>query len=170
VMLASASVPIAFPPVFFEVEAGGRRYDEMHVDGAVAANAFYNGGVFNPSIIRERGGRGAGREEIFVIHNGQLLPVPEQTPRSLRGIALRTLESAGRAGVVGDLFRIRAFAREAQASFYWITIPEGVELEGSEIFDPAVMRRLYDVGYREANAGPEWKTLPPGFQFDETPQ
>jgi hypothetical protein len=25
VMLASASIPIVFPPVFFEVEAGGRR-------------------------------------------------------------------------------------------------------------------------------------------------
>src|SRR5215510_11566352 len=170
VMLASASVPIAFPPVFFEVEASGRRYDEMHVDGAVAANAFYNGGVFNPSIIRERGGRGAGREDIFVIHNGQLLPVAEQIPRSLRGIALRTLESAARAGVVGDLFRIRAFAREARAGFYWITIPEGVELEGAEVFDPVVMRRLYDVGYGTAKAGPRWNTRPPGFDFDETPQ
>jgi len=170
VMLASASVPIAFPPVFFEVEAGGRRYDEMHVDGAVAATAFYNGGVFNPSMIRERGGRGAGREDIFVIHNGQLLPVAEQIPRSLRGIALRTLESAGRAGVVGDLFRIRAFAREAQAGFYWITIPEGVEVEGAEVFDPIVMRRLYDVGYGAAKAGPKWNTRPPGFDFDETPQ
>ena len=37
VMLASASIPVAFPPVFFEVEAGGQRYDEMHVDGAVEA-------------------------------------------------------------------------------------------------------------------------------------
>ena len=37
VMLASASIPVAFPPVFFEVELrpGGPRYDEMHVDGGV---------------------------------------------------------------------------------------------------------------------------------------
>ena len=40
VMLASASIPIAFPPVLFDVEAGGRRYDEMHVDGAVGARVF----------------------------------------------------------------------------------------------------------------------------------
>ena len=72
VMFASASVPIAFPPVFFEVEAGGRLYDEMHVDGAVAATVFLNVGVFRPSLIRERAGLGAGREDIFVIHNGQL--------------------------------------------------------------------------------------------------
>ena len=56
VMFASASVPIAFPPVFFEVEADGRLYDEMHVDGAVAATVFLNAGVFRPSLIRERAG------------------------------------------------------------------------------------------------------------------
>ena len=47
VMLASASVPVAFPPVFFDVVAGGSDYDEMHVDGAVAARVFYNGGVLS---------------------------------------------------------------------------------------------------------------------------
>jgi predicted acylesterase/phospholipase RssA len=168
-MLASASVPIAFPPVLFDVEAGGRSYDEMHVDGAVAARAFYNGGVFNPALIRTRGGRGEGREDIYMIHNGQLPPVADQVPRSLRGIALRTLDTAGKSGVVGDIFRIRSFAREAQASFYWITIPAGVELEGNEVFDPVIMRRLYDVGYGTATAGPEWISRPPGFRFDVAP-
>jgi hypothetical protein len=56
VMLASASIPVAFPPVFFEVEAGGLRYDEMHVDGGVAANVFSSGGVFNFPEAREWGG------------------------------------------------------------------------------------------------------------------
>jgi len=32
VMLASASIPGAFPPVYFDVELNGRKYDEMHVD------------------------------------------------------------------------------------------------------------------------------------------
>ena len=72
VMLASASVPIAFPPVFFDVEADGRRFDEMHVDGGVGARVFVSGGVFSFSAARAGVGRGAGREEIYVIHNGQL--------------------------------------------------------------------------------------------------
>ena len=169
VLLASASVPVAFPPVFFDVEADGRLYDEMHVDGAVAAHVFYSGGVFSPSIIRSRAGRGTGREHIYVIHNGQLLPVPKQTARSLRGIALRVLDSAGKSAVVGDLFRIHAFAREAQASFHWVTIPEGVEIGGDEVFDPVMMTRLYEVGYRTAIAGPVWTTSPPGFQFEPAP-
>ena len=170
VLLASASVPVAFPPVFFDVEADGRPYDEMHVDGAVAARVFYSGGVFTPALIRSRAGRGgSGREDIYVIHNGQLLPVPKQVPRSLRGIALRVLDSSGKAAMVGDLFRIHAFALEAQASFQWVTIPEGVEIEGDEVFDPVVMTRLYEFGYRTAIAGPVWTTTPPGFQFEPAP-
>ncbi len=59
VMLASASIPIAFPPVYFDVEADGRSYDEMHVDGGVGARVFIAGGLFRHSIFQQRGGLGS---------------------------------------------------------------------------------------------------------------
>jgi predicted acylesterase/phospholipase RssA len=166
VMLASASVPIVMPPVFFEVEVGpgGRRHEEMHVDGAVAASVFFSGGVFGPDVLRERGGRGRGHEDVYVIHNGQLRPVPEEVPRSLGSIAGRTLNASSRAAMVGSLFRIYAFARQGQADFYWVTIPNGVEIEGAEAFDPVRMRALYEVGYDLARKGPVWATRPPGLE------
>ena len=94
VMLASASIPVAFPPVFFDVELtpGGPRYDEMHVDGGVGARVFLHGGVFRGSVIRERGGLGgAGREDIFVIHNGQLVPTA-RAGAALAGVDRRALD------------------------------------------------------------------------------
>lgn len=163
IMLASASIPVAFPPVFFEVEAGGRRYDEMHVDGGVGANVFYSGAVFTFSEARQGLTRGTGREDIFIIHNGQLLPVPRPTTRSLRSIGMRSFESAGKAAFVGDLFRIYAIAVREQAEFNWITMPDGVELAGDELFDPVLMRGLYDLGYANALAGQVWATVPPGL-------
>jgi hypothetical protein len=169
VMLASAAIPIAFPPVFFEVEADGRRYDEMHVDGAVAATVFLHAGVFRPSLIHERAGRGAAREDIFVIHNGKLSEAPSPTPRSLRGITSRVIEASVRAGVVNDLIRIYAFAQRDQASFHWVTMDEGVDLKGAEVFDPVKMAELYEIGYRTARAGPEWEVRPPGFQEVQPP-
>jgi hypothetical protein len=162
VMLASASIPIAFPPVFFEVEAAGRRHDEMHVDGGVAAQVFYNGGLFSARELRQNAGRGTARENIYVIHNGQLAAVAATTRRSVPSIALRTLEAAGKSAVIGDLFRIYTRALRERSEYHWITIPDGINLTGSEVFDPVVMQKLYDVGYETARAGPIWNTLPPG--------
>jgi predicted acylesterase/phospholipase RssA len=169
VMLASASIPIAFPPVFFEVEADGRRYDEMHVDGFVAATVFLNGGVFRPSLVHQRAGRGAAREDVFVIHNGQLSETPSPTPRSLRGITSRVIEASGRAGLVGDLFRIYTFAQRDQGTFHWVTIDQSVDLPGPDVFDPVKMAELYEIGYKVALAGPVWETQPPGLRWGETP-
>jgi len=169
VMLASASIPIAFPPVFFEVEAGGRRYDEMHVDGGVGARVFVHAGVFRPSLILERAGRGAGREDIFVIHNGQFHNQASPTPRTLGGIARRVIEASGRAGLAGDLHRIHAFAQRGQASFHWVTIADSVELAGSEIFDPVRMAELYEIGHNTARAGPVWSVEPPGLVDERSP-
>ena len=44
VMLASASIPVAFPPVYIKVEVNGEEYDEMHVDGGTFAQVFFHGG------------------------------------------------------------------------------------------------------------------------------
>ena len=169
VMLASASVPIAFPPVFFDVEAGGRRYDEMHVDGGVGARVFFTAGVFSVAAARAGVGRGTGREELYIIHNGQLLPSPAETPRSLRGIGMRTFESASKSAVVGDLFRIYAVTRREQAGYNWITIPEDVELSGNELFDPVTMGRLFELGRQSAQADAPWFTEPPGLRWRSAP-
>src|SRR5439155_3381052 len=40
ILLASAAVPGVFPPVLIDVEAGGRHYQEMHVDGGAVAQTF----------------------------------------------------------------------------------------------------------------------------------
>jgi predicted acylesterase/phospholipase RssA len=165
VMLASASIPVAFPPVLFQVELepGGPRYDEMHVDGGVGARVFLNGGVFRGSIVRERGGHGGvGHEDIFVIHNGQLVPIPEPISRSLPAIAARVIDASGRTAAVGDLFRIYSYALREQAGFQWITIPDHVVMGGDEFFDPAAMQTLYDVGFGLATTGGGWFKLPPG--------
>jgi hypothetical protein len=169
IMLASASVPVAFPPVFFDVEAGGRRFDEMHVDGGVGARVFFTGGVFSFGAARAGAGRGAGREEVYIIHNGQLLPTPRATPRSLRGIGLRTFETASKSAVIGDLFRIYAVALREQAGYNWITIPEDVELWGSELFDPVKMGKLFELGRQRAQAASPWFTDPPGLRWDSAP-
>ncbi|MFN9212644.1 MAG: patatin-like phospholipase family protein [Betaproteobacteria bacterium] len=56
-ILASASIPVVFPPVFFQVEADGRRSDEIHVYGAVVTRMFYNGGLLYLAAAQMAAGR-----------------------------------------------------------------------------------------------------------------
>jgi hypothetical protein len=65
---------------------------------------------------------------------------------------------------------IYGFAQREQASFRWVTIPQGVEIPGTEVFDPVKMSNLYDVGSRTALAGPVWSVDPPGLQGNPYPQ
>jgi hypothetical protein len=65
VILASSSIPVAFPPVFIKVEVDGRRYDEMHTDGGTVTQVFFNEGTVDLSqrghggLERRRAGRRA---------------------------------------------------------------------------------------------------------------
>lgn len=162
VMLASASIPVAFPPVMFDVVADGRRFDELHVDGGVGTRMFYTAGVFSFADVRRAATSEPGREDIYIIHNGRLMSDPRITQRSLLAIASRTLESIGLSAAVGDLFRIHAVAVREDAGYHWITIPEGISLDSNEVFDPAMMSSLFQLGSRMGREGVPWRTRPPG--------
>ncbi len=170
VMLASASIPIAFAPVFFDVEVGGKQYDEMHVDGAVAANVFYNGGLFSSRELRINAGRETAIEDIYVIHNGQLTPNVATTSRTLTGIAWRSFQAAGMSATVGALTRIYAQSKREGSEYHWTNIANDVTLTSNETFDPVAMQRLYDIGYQAALAGPVWNRDPPGVGGKPAPK
>ena len=40
ILLASAAIPVAFPPMMIDVEANGKPYQEMNVDGGASAQVF----------------------------------------------------------------------------------------------------------------------------------
>ena len=125
VMLASASIPVAFPPVFFEVEADGSRYDEMHVDGAVTANTFVTAGRLPPLARAQPGGKPPRRDDLYVIHNGQLFAKPSPTKPTVRGIALRVDGGGGPRRMLDELVRIYAFTLREDAGYFWSGIPPG---------------------------------------------
>jgi hypothetical protein len=75
---------------------------------------------------------------------------------------VRVIDASGRTAAIGDLFRIYGYAQREQAGFQWITIPDDVVMGGEEIFDPAAMQSLYDIGFDLATRGGCGFTLPPG--------
>jgi hypothetical protein len=92
ILIASAAVPLVFPPVYFEVEADGKLYDEMHVDGSVINQVFLYGAVLKPlKNLKELGIDKIRRNfRVDVIRNTQIKPNWEVVKPMVRAIAPRS--------------------------------------------------------------------------------
>ncbi len=166
VLLASASIPVFYPPVLFETEdAEGNRGDEMHVDGAVARPMF----LPNQVCAAWQAASEAGVEEFenarfrqTVIHNGSLLPIPEAVPRETVDIATRAYLMAAWFMVQDNVLHLYLMSRVWNADFRFVCIPDDGEVNVME-FSEADTRRLYDQG-REIGLHPDtWPDSPPGY-------
>jgi len=166
VLLASASIPVAFPPVYFEVEVDGRRFDEMHVDGGVMAEFFLWGAMVNIADARSQllgDGDQPSPASIYIIRNSQIDAAPEQVEPKLIDIASRSMISVLKAVAMGDLIRIWALAERDGVDFNYVGIPpEHAEADVST-FDPADMRRLYELGRSIALSPEPWRKEPPSW-------
>jgi predicted acylesterase/phospholipase RssA len=166
VMIASASIPGGLPPTMIEVEADGKRYQEMHVDGGTMAQVF----VYPASVrIREEAAAaGVTRERtLYVIRNARLDPDWASVERSTMSIAGRSIASLIHSQGIGDTYRIYALAERDGVDFNLTFIPSSFNFPHKEEFDNEYMRKLYDVGYDQAVKGIRWAKTPPGMTGPE---
>jgi len=164
VLLASASIPVAFPPVYIEVEVDGRRFDEMHVDGGVIAEFFLWGAMVDIADARSELPVDPNQRppaSIYIIRNGQIDAAPEQVEPKLIGIASRSMVTLLKAVAMGDLIRVWALAERDGVDFNYTGIPpEHAEADVST-FDPGDMRRLFELGRAMALSPDPWRKEPP---------
>lgn len=163
VLLASASIPGGLPPVHIKVTAGGKHYEEMHVDGGPTNQVFflpmqvllanYSKGHIKTPI----------RRHLFVIRNTKVAPEFEAVKNSTLKIAERSLVTLTKSQGVGDLYRLYIEAKANNMSFQVAAIPASFRLVSKEPFDPAYMRKLFDVGYEQGRMGSAWSAAPPGL-------
>ena len=168
IMLASAAIPVVFPPVYIDVEAGGQRHEEMYVDGGTATQVFFYG--FTGFMLdlaaaqREVGVQNRGRVRLFIVRNGKLtIPWKLVSPHILP-IADRSLNGLIGSQVVGDLYRIYTVAQRDGIEFNLAYIPDDYDIGAQESFDTEAMKRLFQLGYDWARAGYPWQKLPPGLR------
>jgi len=155
VILASASIPGVFPPVLIEVEAEGRRFNELHVDGGVTTQLFFwPAGTDWQRIGRSLGIHGEPR--LYIIRNDKLRADWKTVKRRLLPIMHRTIDTTVRTQGIGDVRKLLIMA-SAQGLDYRLTfIPTGFDAPSDEPFDPAYMRRLFQLGYRCGRSGHGW--------------
>jgi Patatin-like phospholipase len=165
VVLASASMPVAFPAVYIDVEAGGQTYDEMHVDGGLITEVFFCADMFNiQEGLKNVGIKNKPEVKLYIIRNNQVDVRYEEVDVNILSIAGRSLSSLTTAQGVGDLYRIYLLSKREGIDYNLASIPADFEPNAQEAFDPVEMKRLYDLGYNMAVSGYPWEKLPPKYE------
>jgi predicted acylesterase/phospholipase RssA len=162
ILIASAAIPGAFPPMMFDVEANGTKYQEMHVDGGASAQVFVYPARLHVAEISEAAGVERERH-MYIIRNGRLDPDWADTERQTLTIAGRAVSSLIQNQGNGDLYRIYAIAQRDKVDFNLAFIPATFDVPLPEPFDQHYMQELFKLGYEEGKAGYKWGKAPPGY-------
>jgi hypothetical protein len=169
VLLASASIPGAFPPVLVNVEADGGQFQEMHVDGGAATQVF----LYPPSLNLRREARGRNLERArtaYVIRNGRVDVEAGITTRGVLSITRRSATTLLHFAGLGDIGRIYLTTQRDGVAFRLAYIGREFRQQASEPFDPNFMQALFDYGFEKARPGYPWWTTPPAVGSLTTPE
>ncbi len=160
ILLASAAVPGLFPPVMIDVDAGGRHYQEMHVDGGAFAQTFLIPSYVGTAIGRS-GQQPANGRTAYVLRNGRLDPEWASVDRRLLSIAGRAISTMIHASGYNDIVRIYFTSRRDGIDYNLAYIGPDFTVEHTTDFDTAYMRALFAYGHAKALAGTAWTQTPP---------
>ncbi|MEN8132448.1 MAG: patatin-like phospholipase family protein [Pseudomonadota bacterium] len=162
IMLASAAIPVAFPPVMFDVEVNGKQYQEMHVDGGTMKQVFLYPPALRARAISEQGG--VFREKnLYLIRNARLDPDWAEVERRTYSIAARAITSLIQTQGIGDLYQIYAETQRDGIDYNLAYIPKSFNAPHKEDFDTEYMKKLFQTGYDLAVDGYQWEKAPPGL-------
>lgn len=162
ILLASASIPGAFPPVMLDVEVDGVRHQEMHVDGGTIAQVFLYPPSFELATMSAKEG-GRRKRTVYIIRNARLDPDWASVERRTLSVAGRAIASLTQTQGVGDLYRIYLTTLRDGIDYNLAFIPPSFNVAHREEFDTNYMQQLYATGRQLAAAGYKWQKYPPGY-------
>jgi hypothetical protein len=167
ILLASASIPGAFPPVLFDVTANGRSYQEMHVDGGAVSQAFLIPPHLDVRVAQEKTGLRRKAYDAYIIRNSRLATDWSDVQRATLPIVGKAVSIMINYVGLGDLYRIYLELQRAGAGFNVAYIGDDFQAEHKVQFEQGYMRALYQFGYEKAAKGYPWEHAPPGFQAED---
>lgn len=165
VLLASAAIPAAFPPMYLKVTgADGKKYDEMHVDGGVTREMFLLPSELRLYELRDQSGVER-QAHLYIIRNSRYGPEYEAVHPQVGSIAARSIDTLIKAQASGDLWALYYEAKENKMTFTLTSIPDDIVDDSKSLFDRKYMTRLFQAGYELGRNGTAWRAKP---SYDRT--
>jgi hypothetical protein len=150
ILLASAAIPGLFPPVLIDVEVNGRKTQEMHADGGLAAQVY----TAPEPLLNATSDYHLPATELYVIANSGLAPEFQTSERTLIGVLGRSISVGVRVMLRVAIDRAYAVAKRSEIPFnlaYPALAKSNAEAHGA--FDSEYMKSLFDLGVERGKTG-----------------
>ena len=166
VLIASATVPGVFAPTMIEVEGGGRRFSEMHVDGQ-ADSAFF--AIPETLFLGVRPASPRYNHRLFILVNGQLGSLFAVTPRATMPILRRTIDVTTKASIRAAMITTLQFCQQKACELSVASMP-ATQTDDALDFADAHIRSLFSAGQAIGESGKAWTLAAPTLLDAAKPQ
>ncbi len=157
VLRASAAIPAYFKPVYIK-PVKGVQLRQAHVDGGLKEPILVSSFLFNTK---------AKNRQIYLIVNGRLnqFEIETAVKPELGDIARKSITELTRSLLETKVYQGYVRARNSNTKFRLVAIPDNVTPSKTALdFNPARMRKLYEIGYKIATSSKPWASEPPRLQ------
>lgn len=162
IILASTAFPGVFPPILFNVEQGGKPYQELHVDGGLTSQVFAY--ALDTDIRRTLNKLGIqGKCHVYVLRNAIIVPRVKEVSPSTIPILKQTAFSMVNAMALMNLQYIYKDSVDNGLEFHLAYIPSDFR-DSDKMYDPLYMEDLYRMAFNKAKKGYPWDTKPPEYE------
>jgi hypothetical protein len=142
ILAASTAIPGLFPPVMIDVEANGKKTQEMHADGGLSGQVF----VAPESVLNTSSTTRLPASELYLIANNRLTSEFQTTERSLIFVLGHSIAVGVQSMLRMNLDRAYAMAKRSSLPFYLSYPALAADQQGKGAFDPEFMRNLFELG------------------------
>jgi Patatin-like phospholipase len=157
VLLASCSIPGFFSPVGIEVEANGKRFQEIHGDGTLTAPFF----VVPESMLSASAGSRPPLNQIYVIVNSKLGPEFKMPDRNIPGVLGRSIGVALTSALRAEIALLYVGAQRQGIGLRIAHVDPVFNHPSRGPFDGKYMQALYEFGLAVGRKGTAFAdTLP----------
>lgn len=154
ILLAAASIPIAFDPVPVAVGAADGGVTEYHADATLFGLIYADARLFDAARCRAPGGRCT----LYVIAHNKTRPEPRTVKLNVADVGARVLDTLIKADLATKLRVAREEAADVGATFRFTYLDVPFESVSAIDFDPAYMRKIFAIGRERGMAGVNWLT------------
>jgi len=159
VLLASASVPGAFPPVLINVEADGKRFQEMHADGGIGGQFF----VAPAALMAATSSYRLPATQLDIIINTALQPDFAVVDRFAPSILAQSVGMAVKIDTRMMMDRAYVVAKRSGVPFNVASIPPSFNVPSKGAFDPKYMSALFELGFEQGRSNAPFSSEPPPY-------